>query len=218
MSQSLQRQIAVERAQRIRDLGNDFAKEIVAAYNEKDYLALGYSSWSEYCHMEHDGRIALPRIKGDRMELVKSLSDSGLSQRAIADATNMSRNTIAKYLNPPVAQIDPHSFSKEEVEQARNLTDEIQGEKNRLSQVDPLFGDVFNVLKDPWVIRAIQLESLTPVEVFESYLRKESPSSERTDEEYGIDLLLTGLLTRTGRWIKAFNPDVPLSNHFTQEV
>lgn len=208
------RAVAEARAERIRTKTADLLQEVVDAYNDNDYLALGYSTWAEYCAGELDGRVALPRIKGDRVELVKALSEAGMSQRAVADATGMSRNTVSRYVNPPVAQIEPPR------DEARQLTDNIKAKQAELSTALQNIGQgntVFDVLCDPWIIRAIQLESVTPAEVALSALRRQNNQQATTDDEHVIDLLITGLLTRTGRWIAAFNPNIPLPDIYQKE-
>lgn len=63
------------------------------AYIEGAWIALGYASWDDYCTSEFGtSRIAIPRE--DRQEVVLSLRQSGLSQRAIASATGVSQATI----------------------------------------------------------------------------------------------------------------------------
>lgn len=66
---------------------------IVEAYTSRAWATLGYESWDDYTRWEFDGaRIALPRE--DRQEVVASLRDSGLSLRAIASATGVSKGTV----------------------------------------------------------------------------------------------------------------------------
>lgn len=97
---------ARDRAERIRAKAADLLQEIAEAFENRDHITLGYRTWGEYCRAEFDGRIALPRVKGDRVELCAALVDAGLSQRAVAEATGLSRNTVSKYVAPP-AQIEP---------------------------------------------------------------------------------------------------------------
>lgn len=66
---------------------------VVKAYETRAWLALGYSSWDDYCTREfRNARLRLPRE--DRQEVVGSLRDAGLSIRAIAAATGDSVGTI----------------------------------------------------------------------------------------------------------------------------
>lgn len=75
---------ARDRADRIRAKAADLLQEITDAFENRDHIALGYKTWGDYCRAEFDGRIALPRAKGDRRELVGALVDAGLSKRAVA--------------------------------------------------------------------------------------------------------------------------------------
>ena len=66
---------------------------IVKAYDERAWTALGYAKWDEYCEAEFGTtRLRLPRE--ERAEVVASLRESGLSIRAIASATGLSKNTV----------------------------------------------------------------------------------------------------------------------------
>ncbi len=70
---------------------------ITHAYTSRAWVALGYSSWDDYCTTEFGtSRIRLPRE--ERAEKVLSLRESGLSLRAIESATGISRPTIIKDL------------------------------------------------------------------------------------------------------------------------
>lgn len=66
---------------------------ITRAYTERAWAILGYSSWDDYCTREFGtSRLRLPRE--ERSEVVSSLRESGLSVRAIAAATGISKNTV----------------------------------------------------------------------------------------------------------------------------
>lgn len=70
---------------------------IKRAYTERAWDALGYSSWDDYCTREFGtSRLRLPRE--ERAEVVASLRESGLSQRAIASATGLSQDTVRRDL------------------------------------------------------------------------------------------------------------------------
>lgn len=70
---------------------------IKQAYTERAWDALGYSSWDDYCTREFGtSRLRLPRE--ERAEVVASLRESGLSQRAIASATGLSQDTVRRDL------------------------------------------------------------------------------------------------------------------------
>lgn len=68
---------------------------IKEAYQSRAWSALGYSSWDDYCGREFgSSRIKLPRE--ERQEVVSSMREIGMSTRAIASATGVSRPTIIK--------------------------------------------------------------------------------------------------------------------------
>lgn len=68
-------------------------EKIKQAYYGRADLALGYASWDDYCIGEfHGAQLRLPRDK--RREAVATLTEAGLSQRAIASATGASKNTV----------------------------------------------------------------------------------------------------------------------------
>jgi hypothetical protein len=66
---------------------------IKEAYTRRAWSALGYDSWDDYCTREFGtSRLRLPRE--ERQEVVASLRESGMSVRAIAAATGISKNTV----------------------------------------------------------------------------------------------------------------------------
>ena len=70
---------------------------VVRAYRERADLALGYSSWDDYCRAEFwSSRIRLPRE--ERSEVVASLREQGMSLRAISAATGAATKTVTKDL------------------------------------------------------------------------------------------------------------------------
>lgn len=117
---------ARDRAERIRAKAADLLQEITEAFENRDHITLGYRTWGEYCRAEFDGRIALPRVKGDRVELCAALVDAGLSQRAVAEATGLSRNTVSKYVAPPAQNEPPRKFTiPTTIEGVRELADTV---------------------------------------------------------------------------------------------
>jgi len=65
------------------------------AYVGRAWVALGYESWDSYCTAEFPtSRLRLPRE--ERTEVVSSLRESGLSDRAIESATGESRRTLIR--------------------------------------------------------------------------------------------------------------------------
>lgn len=86
------------------------------AYLGRAWVALGYTSWDDYTTQEFGtARIRIPRE--ERQEWVGSLRDSGLSIRAIAQATALSVGTIhaeaqvfkTEHVSPPVSD-EHHDF------------------------------------------------------------------------------------------------------------
>jgi hypothetical protein len=66
---------------------------VVTAYNRRAWLALNYPTWDDYCAKEfRTAALAVPRE--ERPEVVRSLRQAGLSQRAIASATGVSQSTV----------------------------------------------------------------------------------------------------------------------------
>jgi hypothetical protein len=83
---------------------------IAEAYQSRAWAALGYSSWDDYTTREFGtSRLRLPRE--DRQDVVASLRDAGLSDRAIEAATGVSRRTHTRHklvvTMPPPATVLP---------------------------------------------------------------------------------------------------------------
>lgn len=73
---------------------------IVEVYSGQAWIALGHSSWNEYCTRELGNQHlakALPRQERD--SLFGELRDAGLSLRAISSATGSSKDTVSRALN-----------------------------------------------------------------------------------------------------------------------
>lgn len=84
---------ARDRAERIRTALNVSWQLVKDAYVDRDWLALGYASWDEYCTGEFsEFRIKLPRE--ERQEVVSSMREIGMSMPAIASATGVSLGTV----------------------------------------------------------------------------------------------------------------------------
>lgn len=67
--------------------------DIIAAHQCRDWLALGYDSWADLCDAEFRGAtLALPRE--ERREVVRGLTEAGLSTRAIGTALGVSEGTV----------------------------------------------------------------------------------------------------------------------------
>jgi hypothetical protein len=71
---------------------------ITRAYTERAWMALGYTSWDDYCTREFGtSRLRLPRE--ERSEVVSSLRESGLSLRAIQAATGLGKSTVQREIS-----------------------------------------------------------------------------------------------------------------------
>lgn len=78
---------------RIREHVETVWELIRQAYESKAWKALGYPNWAAYCDGEFSSnRIRLPQ--SERREVVTSLHNYGMSQRAIAAATGSDPKTI----------------------------------------------------------------------------------------------------------------------------
>lgn len=72
--------------------------DLVALYQGRAWITLGYSSWDSLCDAELDGaRIALPREQ--RREVVADLREAGMSTRAISSAVGVSDFTVRSDLS-----------------------------------------------------------------------------------------------------------------------
>lgn len=85
------------RSERIRQGLESYAvlrEDIATAYQERDWITLGYPSWEQYVDAEFTtaARLSLPRE--ERRELVTYFRARGLSTRAIATATGASQKTV----------------------------------------------------------------------------------------------------------------------------
>lgn len=76
------------RADRIRQGLEALAPDIVAAWNARDWEALGYGSWNEYVVGEFGGQLRLGRA--ERQEAVRELRQAGMSTPAIATTLGIS--------------------------------------------------------------------------------------------------------------------------------
>ncbi|MFL6146910.1 MAG: hypothetical protein ACJ72I_05240 [Pseudonocardiaceae bacterium] len=75
-------------------------EKVVEAYQRRVWEPLGYGSWDSYCRAELGStRLRLP--SEEREEAVRSLRSAGLSTRAIASATGISRGTQHRTASGP---------------------------------------------------------------------------------------------------------------------
>ena len=68
---------------------------LVEAYQRRAWAALGYPSWDAYTDAElGETRLRLPREQ--RREVVASMTEAGMSTRAISSALGVSKNTVTE--------------------------------------------------------------------------------------------------------------------------
>jgi DNA invertase Pin-like site-specific DNA recombinase len=66
---------------------------IKQAYSRRAWAALGYQTWDAYCASEFDtGQLRLPLE--ERSEVMCSLREAGMSERAISAATGLGKTTV----------------------------------------------------------------------------------------------------------------------------
>ena len=103
---------------------------VQAAYEQQDWQALGYESWTDYVHAEYGTQI-LRLSAAVRREWSQRLSDGGMSTRAIAPVVNASFKTVAR-------DLETVSFdTAEPIEGPRTRTEEIiwcEAEADRLEE------------------------------------------------------------------------------------
>lgn len=87
---------------------------IKAAYIGFAWSSLGYSSWDEYVQREF-GNLYLRPPREDREEIISSMRDVGMSIRAIAAATQLSRGTVG---NEIAAQSGVQNWTPEHADAA----------------------------------------------------------------------------------------------------
>lgn len=115
---------------------------ITQAYVERAWDVLGYSSWDDYCTREFGtSRLRLPRE--ERSEVVASLRESGLSERAIASATGLGKGTIHRELTGgPNGAPAPVTDPAPPVADSRFITDDQLAELgNNPNAVHPATGE-----------------------------------------------------------------------------
>lgn len=119
---------------RIRQTGSVLWSQIVKAFQGRAWAVMGYDSWDEYCDTEFDGaRIKLPRE--ERTMVVASLADAGMSTRAIAAATGVSKDTVARSLAAGVSNETPHTDPEDEIVDAE-VIDAPEPEQRKVTGTD----------------------------------------------------------------------------------
>ena len=69
---------------------------ILRLWSGRAWIVLGYPDWDAMCDTEFQVRLALPAT--DRREVVRALSDEGMSARAIAKPLGSSEATVCRDL------------------------------------------------------------------------------------------------------------------------
>lgn len=70
---------------------------IIQAYQGRAWIALGYGTWDEYIRREFGNQPLRPPLE-ERTDTVQSMRDAGMSTRAIAAATQLSKGTVGREL------------------------------------------------------------------------------------------------------------------------
>jgi len=93
--------VALSRARTIRAGLTRWAtlvKDITDAYNERDWHTLGYAGWHPYVDEQFGGQLPQFEDADQRYMVMLNMSETGMSQRAIATATGESQSTVSRTL------------------------------------------------------------------------------------------------------------------------
>lgn len=122
---------------------------VIQAYQGRAWLALGYKTWNDYCVKEFGNQhIAIPRE--DRDEVIGSLRSAGLSSRAIAGATGLSKGTVGNSLkrNDELANSGAQKWAPEKDSTVPNGTVESNGSdshaENKSRKVQGVDGKMYD--------------------------------------------------------------------------
>lgn len=92
-NQVLDKGTAERLVQEIRVMDAELWGKMMDLYEGRAWIALGFSSWGELCDTEFKANnFRIPRE--DRREVVMSMRERGMSTRAIASATGMSKSAV----------------------------------------------------------------------------------------------------------------------------
>jgi hypothetical protein len=87
----------------------ELCDEVADSYTKRDWSVLGYRSWPQMCDAEFSS--AKIRLSDkDRANLVTALRNAGMSYRAVAAATGVSKDTVGRDL-VRVADETPHEVT-----------------------------------------------------------------------------------------------------------
>lgn len=175
------------------------------AYTSRTWAVLGYNTWDAYCTAEFgETRLRLPRE--ERQEVVASLKESGLSDRAIEAAVDVSRRTLIRdrqreqvvTVAPPrtVTGLDGKTYSASRVDEVvdAELVDEPAHPEPPKAKRRPL-PEVFNDAGRDLTRAAERLARLTEDDRF---------AKNRETTHHQVPELL-GALEHTTRLVQAMN-------------
>lgn len=91
---------------RVRQLDGMLYTNLRKLYVGRGWIALGHATWEECCDVEFAGN-RLQLTRGQRQAVVQELAAAGMSTRAMAAATGVSKNTVARDLRAGVPNGTP---------------------------------------------------------------------------------------------------------------
>lgn len=106
---------------------------IVEAFRGQAWASLGYATWDAYCQGEF-GNLSLQPPREERHQVIMSMREAGMSVRAIASATDMSKTVVARELRTAVGAGVPNGTPG-------NVTG-LDGKTYKSSSPEPAFEDV----------------------------------------------------------------------------
>lgn len=172
---------------------------IIQAYYGRADKVLGYASWDDYCKTEFDGTwIRLPREQ--RGEVVATLTEAGLSKRAIASAIGVHHSTVDADLvdqgggNPTVDQPSvsdpPRNVAGLDgsVRPARKSTKDAPATRRATARPKPkpvAFKPIKVVVKKPSCVKDIRPEVLERIATIEESIVNLGNET-LTEDEYAL--------------------------------
>lgn len=86
---------ARDRLARVKEGVERLYVDVVALYQGRAWIALGYASWNDLCEAEFAGtRFRLPAA--ERAEVIGQMREAGMSTRAIASAVGVTHTTVRR--------------------------------------------------------------------------------------------------------------------------
>jgi transposase len=93
LTESQARELVAKIQNRLMEVDKQLGDMIIKAYTGQAWLGMGYESWEDLCESEFPRDQYRLRVSG-RRELNAYLREAGMSIRAIAKATNVSKTTV----------------------------------------------------------------------------------------------------------------------------